>query len=85
MKVSFIDIKVSGKQHMLNSLTLLARLYYHAFQNNVKIHSRPSFGFTHLNVVVIQVNAAEGSSSIRINMGLDSKELKVVEDFLKEI
>lgn len=85
MLSSFIDIKVTGIFHRLRSKFLLSRLYFHSLRQGVKIHSRPSFGFCHLNVLVINAGATSTSSSIRINVGLDHREIQVVHDFLQDV
>lgn len=85
MEPSFIDIKVLGAAHKLRSVSLLGLLYQKCEDRGIKIHSKASFGFYHLNGIVIQVNEVGGSSTIRINPSLNPEENDVLLELLNEI
>jgi len=85
MDPCFIDIKVSGKFHKQRSAILLGLFYKKCLEKGVKTHTRASFGFYHANCIIITINAIKGSSTIRINPGLNPEENPVIIDYLKEL
>ncbi|BBI18074.1 hypothetical protein [Neochlamydia sp. S13] len=85
MECSFIDIKLIGKGHALKSRAIMGLFYKKCLAKGIKVHSRASFGFYHPNCIIISVNAEEGSSTIRINPGLNPEENQVIAGFIKEL
>lgn len=83
MEPCFLDIKVVGRFHRLKSLAIMAYFYAKCLKKGIKAHSRASFGFFHPNCIIISINAERGSSSIRINPGLNPEENKTLIKFLK--
>lgn len=85
MECSFIDIKLIGKGHAIKSRAIMGLFYKKCLKKGIKVHSRASFGFYHPNCIIIAVNAEEGSSTIRINPGLNPEENQIIIGFIKEL
>lgn len=85
MEPSFIDVKITGRFHRVKCILLIALLYLRCLKEGIKIHSRASFGFYHINCIMISVNAVDGSSSIRINPSLNPKENLAITHFLNSL
>lgn len=85
MEACFIDIKVKGVMHKLKALSLLVRFYLRCLENKIKVHSRASFGFPHLNFIVIMIQEVPDSTTIRLNPGIDPRENQFIIDFLKKL
>jgi hypothetical protein len=74
LESGFIDLKLTGRFHRLRGLALLAHFYKKSLENKVKVHSRSSFGFYHANCVIFLLDPEKGSSTIRINPGINPSE-----------
>lgn len=85
MDPSFIDIKVIGKHHKLNGYNLVGLFYKTLMQEGIKVHSKASFGFYHANINLIMVNAEEGSSTLRINPGLNPEENNAIIKYISKL
>ncbi|PJD94374.1 MAG: hypothetical protein CK425_11610 [Parachlamydia sp.] len=85
LESGFIDIKLTGRFHRLRGLALLAHFYKKSLENKVKVHSRSSFGFYHANCVIFLLDPEKGSSTIRINPGINPSENAFIIDYLKDL
>ena len=83
MQPSFIDIKVSGTDHVEKTKELIWLFYKKCSDNKIKVFKKPSFGFYHPNVTYIPNSST--STSIRINPGLNPEENAVIIEYLNEI
>jgi hypothetical protein len=51
-------------------------------KNDVKAYARSSFGFYHHNIILIE---GDGSTSIRINPGINPEDSDIIIKFFEEI
>jgi hypothetical protein len=84
MEPSFIDMKVATPSHLLQRFLLIGLLYQKCEQRKIKIHSRASFGFYHINCIPIIVNAVTSSSTIRINPSLNPHDNTALIEFFQD-
>ena len=85
MEPSFIDVKVRGAAHQVRAFTLLGLLYKKCEDRGIKIHSKASFGFYHINGIVISADDVPHSSTIRINPSIHPEENEVILEFLRDL
>lgn len=81
MEPAFIDIKLLGKE--INSKKIETLLVKTFDAHRAKIHLRGSFGFNHANLNVIP--GLKSGLNIRINPGIDPKEVEILVEFLNEL
>lgn len=81
----FVDIKVNGIFHKIRAYRLVGLFFRKLIKKNIKTYFRASFGFAHPNICVIAGNAMKGSTTVRINPGLNPEENKRLVSFLKEV
>lgn len=85
MDACFIDIKLKGRFHRFRSIALIAQFFKRCLDAGIKAHTRASFGFYHPNCILISVNAEKGSSSLRINPGLNPKDNEAILKFIQDL
>jgi hypothetical protein len=52
------------------------------YQRKIKAQTRGSFGFYHPNINIIRSHAVSQSSTIRINIGLNEKDIETLLEYL---
>ncbi len=80
---SFIDLHIYGPFHQLRSAALIGGYFYlHCLENGFPIFYRRSLGFYHLNFGLL---FGKDSSTIRLTLGLDPKEVDLLADCFNTI
>ncbi|WP_068469513.1 gamma-glutamyl-gamma-aminobutyrate hydrolase family protein [Candidatus Protochlamydia phocaeensis] len=80
---SFIDIKFVGKGHRAKAKDMIKKFYQKCDEHDVKAFRRPSFGFYHPNITLLDTES--DVTSLRINPGLNPKETAVLVEYLEEL
>ncbi len=80
---TFLDLKVTGPFHYGRSAVFLGMLYQMFQEKGIKLFTRGSFGFYHINSAVFEVNAIKEASTTRINPGLNPEENDALLEYLK--
>lgn len=83
IKATFLDLKVTGPSHQGRSAVFLGMLYQMFEEKGIKLFTRGSFGFYHINSTVFQVNAIKEASTTRINPGLNPEENDALLEYLE--
>lgn len=86
MLPAFIDIKITTKDaNPADICEDIQEIFIKKFtENNVKIHSKASFGFFHPNFSAIP-SPQGGLRNLRINPGIDPSEVKLIIEVLEEV
>ncbi|WP_068467984.1 gamma-glutamyl-gamma-aminobutyrate hydrolase family protein [Candidatus Protochlamydia phocaeensis] len=79
----FIDLKIVGFGHQVRAFSMINYFYIKCDEYGIKAFRRPSFGFYHPNITLIA--GEDGSTSLRINPGLDPKENAAILDYLNDV
>ena len=79
---SFIDITVAGPFHKLKTALLGFYLTFQCLKENIPLFYRISFGLYHTNLTMLFGN---DFSTIRLTLGLDEKQIEVLEHVFKKI
>ena len=79
----FIDLKVFGDHPSEKALRIIGYLYQKCEERGIKVHSKQSWGFFHVNVDRITTGAT--FETIRINPGLNPEENAVLIEFFQDL
>lgn len=85
MNPAFIDIKILSQNPWDILMMLENEIYKRFVEKGLKIHTKSSFGFYHLNWGAIASSEDRLPRIIRINPGLNQEENQILVDFLRDI